>query len=618
MSDLIKLLPDAVANQIAAGEVIQRPASAVKELLENAIDAGATDIKLVIKDAGKTLIQVTDNGCGMSETDARMSFERHATSKINQAEDLFAIRTMGFRGEALASIAAIAHVELKSRLHDQELGTRLVIEGSRVISQKPEACPAGTTTSVKNLFYNVPARRKFLKSNTAELRHILEEFNRVAFVHEEIAFTLIHNDKIVYQYPASTLKQRIVNIMGSGYGEKIIPMEQATDRVKISGFVGKPQYAKKTRGEQYFFANKRYIRHPYLHHAVENAFEELIQDNSFPSYFIYITVDPANIDINIHPTKTEVNFQDNQLIYAILKSAISKSLAQHNITPSLDFEQEQSFDLEELEKGRPIRNPFSQKNVQYNPFETSERKTNLRPGGSHKIPNQDWEKLYDPLTDKDFKPKENKHGIPDELSNKSTMIFDIEASRKFFQVQNKYIVSYIKSGMIIIDQHNAHFRVLYERYLEQLNRKKSVSQKELFPQQLSFSPENAELLKEIRPNLLLLGFNIKDLGKNTFVVDGRPADCPQDDLYALLERILENFKRNTEKLNIDKNISLARSLAASLSTRHGKRLQPEEMEVLSEQLFSCKVPEKTPGGKLCFWIISFDELQKKFRSTDAT
>ncbi|MCF8235776.1 MAG: DNA mismatch repair endonuclease MutL [Bacteroidales bacterium] len=618
MSDLIKLLPDAVANQIAAGEVIQRPASAVKELLENAIDAGATDIKLVIKDAGKTLIQVTDNGSGMSQTDARMSFERHATSKINQAEDLFAIRTMGFRGEALASIAAIAHVELKSRLHDQELGTYLVIEGSRVISQKPGACPAGTTISVKNLFYNVPARRKFLKSNAAELRHIIEEFNRVAFVHEDIAFTLIHNNNIVYQHPASTLKQRIVSIMGSGYGEKIIPMKQGTDRVEISGFIGKPQYAKKTRGEQYFFANKRYIRHPYLHHAVENAFEELIQDNSFPSYFLYISVEPANIDINIHPTKTEVNFQDNQLIYAILKSAISKSLAQHNITPSLDFEQEQSFDLEELEKGKPIRNPFTPKDVQYNPFETSERKTDLRPGGGQASQQRDWEKLYDPLLERDSRPTEQELPRHDDVHDKSTKIFDIEASRKFFQVQNKYIVSYIKSGMIIIDQHNAHFRILYERFLDHLNKKASVSQKELFPQQLSFSPDNAELLKEIRPNLQLLGFNIKDLGKNTFVVDGRPADCPQDDLYALLERILENFKRNTEKLNIDKNISLARSLAASLSIRHGKRLQPEEMEVLSEQLFSCKVPEKTPGGKLCFWIISFDELQKKFRSTDAT
>lgn len=611
MTSLIKLLPDSVANQIAAGEVIQRPASVVKELLENSVDAGADNIKLIIKDAGKTLIQVTDNGSGMSETDARMCFERHATSKINSAEDLFAIRTMGFRGEALASIAAIAHVDIKTKPTEEELGTQVIIEGSKVFEQKTVSCPEGTTIAVKNLFYNVPARRKFLKSQSAEFRHILEEFNRIAFVNENISFSLIHNDKTINQLPISNLRQRIVNIMGDGYNEKIIPVEQKTDKVKITGFVGKPQYAKKTRGEQYFFANKRFIKHPYLHHSVENAFQELLPANTFPSYYIYIDVDPKNIDINIHPTKTEVNFQDNQYLYAILRSAIKQSLGKFNVTATIDFDLEQSFNIDETEKDQPIRNPFFRKTSDYNPFEsgTNRPMTRTSPIGKKQY---EWEKLYD--VNKDLPERNSLPEKPSEEQDEKEKFIKEDASGRFFQVQNRYIISYIKSGLLIIDQHNAHLRILYEKFLVQLENKKISTQQELFPQNITFSPENAEILKEIQNELQTIGFSIKDFGKNTFVIDGRPADCLNTELSSLLESIIENFRNNLSNINISKHINIARSLASNLAIPYGRKMQAQEMENLADQLFSCNLPEKTPSGKTTLYIIPFEDIEKKFKS----
>lgn len=612
MTSLIKLLPDSVANQIAAGEVIQRPASVVKELLENAVDAGADTIKLIIKDAGKTLIQVTDNGCGMSETDARMCFERHATSKIRNADDLFAIRTMGFRGEALASIAAIAHVDIKTKPTEEELGIQVIIEGSKAIEQKTINSPEGTTIAVKNLFYNVPARRKFLKSQSAEFRHILEEFNRVAFVNENISFSLIHNDRTINHLPVSNLRQRIVNIMGEGYNEKIVPVEQKTDKVHLSGFVGKPQYARKTRGEQYFFANKRFIKHPYLHHSVENAFQELLPSNTYPSYFIYIDVDPKNIDINIHPTKTEVNFQDNQLIYAILRSAIKQSLGKFNVTATIDFDVEKSFDVDERDENKPIRNPFYKEETDYNPFKTDKPGRYPPPSGPGKK-QYDWEKLYDiskDIPDADKMPDVTPH---DNSSEKEKM-FREDASGRFFHVQNRYIISYIKSGLLIIDQHNAHLRVLYERFMIQLENRKMSTQQELFPQNISFSPENAAVLKEIQKELQTLGFSIKEFGKNSYVIDGRPADCLKTEVSGLLENIIENYRNNLSNINISKNINIARSLAVNLAIPHGKKMEPQEMEILADQLFSCNLPEKTPSGKTTFYIIPFEELEKKFKS----
>lgn len=607
MGDIIKLLPDSVANQIAAGEVIQRPASAVKELLENAVDAGADKIDLIIKDAGKTLIQVTDNGSGMSETDARMSFERHATSKINTPDDLFMIRTLGFRGEALASIAAISHVQIKTRLADEDLGTLIEIQGGEVTRQEPAGCPAGTTISVKNLFFNVPARRKFLKSDSAELRHIMEEFHRVAYVYPEIGMSLQSNGRYLHQLPGSVLKQRIVNILGASYSKKIIPVEEKTDKVSISGFIGKPEFAKKTRGEQYFFANKRYIRHPYLHHAVDNAFEELLPSDSFPTYYIFIETDPQFIDVNIHPTKTEVNFQDNQLIYAILRSAIRRSLSQFNVAPSLDFDAEQSFSIQP-DRDEPIRNPFHRKDSGYNPFE------NKSPEGKRISPTEKqsnratWEKLYEVAKNIESTPEKTQTDDQEVEQENNEPVF----APKFIQVQNKYILTAIKSGVMIIDQHNAHFRILYEKFLDSIEKKRTATQHELFPRNLSFSHEDAEILREIKGELEFAGFSIKEFGKNSFVVDGTPGDTHNHDLLELLEGIIENYKKELRDVHVDKKIGVARASAARMAVRQGKKLQTEEMEVLIDQLFRCKIPEKTPDGRKTLYLLPFGDIEKKF------
>jgi DNA mismatch repair protein MutL len=600
MSDIIKLLPDSVANQIAAGEVIQRPASVVKELLENSIDAGALKISVIVKNAGKSLIQIIDNGCGMSETDARMCFERHATSKINNADDLFSIKTLGFRGEALASIGSVAQVELKTKRDCDELGSVLNIEGSKCTGQEPVSMNAGTIISVKNLFFNVPARRKFLKSNNAEFRHIVEEFIRVALVKPSIEMELVHNGKPVYHLHSSKLKQRIVNVFGNSYNEKIIPLEQATDYVNIKGFIGKPQYARKTRGEQYFFANNRFIKHPYLHHAVDKAFNELLPDDSYPSYFIYIDVAPETIDVNIHPTKTEINFQDNQMIYAFLQSAIKRSLARHNITPSLDFEQEQSFETE-YRDDKPVINPFYQKETSYNPFQ--ENSKNPLEGIPRK---SELSNIYERLRmDDRFPPAES-------TDNNSVEIEASSGSGKFLQVQNKFVITFIKSGVLVIDQHNAHLRILYEKYLKHLEKRRTVTQKELFPVQITLNPEDTEILKEISNELDLIGFSIKEFGKNTFVVDGTPADCHNANIEELIENILENFKSMNKELVTDRKIALARSLASNLALKHGKKLQELEMESLCEKLFSCSVPEKTPDGRLTMYTMPYYDLEKKF------
>ena len=612
MSDIIKLLPDSVANKIAAGEVIQRPASAVKELLENSIDSGASEIKLIIKDAGKTLIQVVDNGSGMSETDARMSFERHATSKIQEANDLFAIRTMGFRGEALASIAAIAHVDIKTKLSNQELGSHICIEGSEVKSQDAVSCTDGTNISVKNLFFNVPARRNFLKSNNVETRHIIEEFNRVALVNPNIEFSFIHNERKVFKLPISNLKQRITGIMGSNYGQKLVPVEQKTDKVNITGYIGKPEFAKKTRGEQYFFVNNRFIKHPYLNHAVDNAFQELLPSKAFPSYFIYFDVDPKQIDINIHPTKTEVNFLDNKLIYAILRSAVKQGLGKYNITPTIDFEVEQSFDVPNPPKGKPIINPFEKTESTFNPFETQQQKIQTKREVSN---SENWEKL--------FAGKNVQNEIfesPDDAKSNNEHLNELRTSnnengteeRKIFQIQNRYILTFIKSGILIIDQQNAHERILYERYKKMLENKKGNSQQELFPQNISFTPGDAEIVKDLKKELYNVGFEIEEFGTNTFIVNGTPPDISNKNIKDILEGIIENYKKNMIDLHLDRKINIARSMAANLSVKAGKKLQKEEMGTFIDELFECQMPEKSPGGKSTINIILFEELSKIF------
>ena len=612
MSDIIKLLPDSVANKIAAGEVIQRPASAAKELLENSIDSGASEIKLIIKDAGKTLIQVVDNGSGMSETDARMSFERHATSKIQEANDLFAIRTMGFRGEALASIAAIAHVDIKTKLSNQELGSHICIEGSEVKSQDAVSCTDGTNISVKNLFFNVPARRNFLKSNNVETRHIIEEFNRVALVNPNIEFSFIHNERIVFKLPISNLKQRITGIMGSNYGQKLVPVEQKTDKVNITGYIGKPEFAKKTRGEQYFFVNNRFIKHPYLNHAVDNAFQELLPSKAFPSYFIYFDVDPKQIDINIHPTKTEVNFLDNKLIYAILRSAVKQGLGKYNITPTIDFEVEQSFDVPNPPKGKPIINPFEKTESTFNPFETQQQKIQTKREVSN---SENWEKLFagknvqNEIFESPDDAKSNKEHLTElKISNNENGTEE----RKIFQIQNRYILTFIKSGILIIDQQNAHERILYERYKKMLENKKGNSQQELFPQNISFTPGDAEIVKDLKKELYNVGFEIEEFGTNTFIVNGTPPDISNKNIKDILEGIIENYKKNMIDLHLDRKINIARSMAANLSVKAGKKLQKEEMGTFIDELFECQMPEKSPGGKSTINIILFEELSKIF------
>ena len=608
MTDIIQLLPDSVANQIAAGEVILRPASAVKELLENAIDAGATEINLIIKDAGKTLIHLVDNGGGMSERDARMSFERHATSKIRQAKDLFAIRTLGFRGEALASIAAIAQVEMKTRRHEDELGTLVEVEGSRVKNQVNCSCPAGTSIQVKNLFFNVPARRSFLKTESAELKHIVDEFFRVALVYHEVRFTFHQNQKLLYQLVPSNRKQRIVSLFGTGYNERLVTVEQISEAISITGFIGKPEFARKTRGEQFFFVNGRYIRHPYLHHSIESAYRELIPVDAIPSYFIYIDTDPGTIDINIHPTKTEVNFLDSKVIYAVIRSAVRQSLGLNNILDRIDFDVERSLDFSPSPGNRAIRNPFDVRPTDFNPFNQSDPgkkttgETRLKPSV------KGWESLYD---NNDFKVIP---AAPQSDGMFSETEFQPESQEKdrvnVFQFQNRYIISSIKSGLVLIDQQRAHERILYEQYLDRIQHQQQAVQQELFPIQVSFSLSDAGLLEDIMNELKVIGFHLNKLGKNTFVVSGTPADMQETDIQALLENFLDKYKKNLVELNLDKSTNLARSLAFSLSARSGRRLYIEETTHLIDELFSCQAPELTPEGRKVFTVIPLDQIHQ--------
>jgi DNA mismatch repair protein MutL len=619
MFDIIQLLPDAVANQIAAGEVVQRPASAVKELVENAIDAGADKIQLILKDAGKTLIQVIDNGAGMSITDARMCFERHATSKIRKADDLFAIRTMGFRGEAMASIAAIAQVEMKTRRHEDELGTCINIEGSEVTSQEPCGTPAGTTISVKNLFYNIPARRNFLKSNPVEMRHILDEFQRVALANPRIFFTLHHEGQEVYHLPGTTLKQRIVHLLGNNYNQRLVPVEEDTSIIKLAGFVGKPEFARKTRGEQFFFVNNRFIKDAYLNHAVLTAFEELLPDDTFPLYVLFIDIDPSKIDINVHPTKTEIKYQDEKSIYAIIRSAVKRSLGRYNITPSLDFDQENS--IEHLITPKPfeqIIQPSISFNPDFNPFSVPGEKKTERTYSSESayfekkgIPNN-WDTLYQ-ISKRDT---EEQHAIGLD-NNAPNVTLDEEqviktSERQLFQIHNKFILSQIKSGFMLIHQQWAHERILYERFLAQQQNHSGLSQQSLFPETVSLNSSDFELLKELLPDIRNLGFDIREFGPNTVIVEGIPADINHNSEHELLESLLEGFKNNTAILKLDKRDTLARTLARNAATKAGTRLSLEEMNLLIDQLFACEMPNQALNGKPVISTFTLNELTERF------
>ncbi|MDD3878105.1 MAG: DNA mismatch repair endonuclease MutL [Bacteroidales bacterium] len=615
MADIIKLLPDSVANQIAAGEVIQRPASVVKELMENAIDAGADEIRLIVKDAGRTLIQVIDNGCGMSETDARLCFERHATSKINAAKDLFSIHTMGFRGEALASICAIAHVELKTRRNIDELGTLIVNEGTHIKSQEPCQCEKGTSFSVKNLFFNVPARRNFLKSDQIELRHIDDEFLRLAIAHPHVNFTFFHNNKETYHLQKESLKKRLVACFGESYNQRLVPLEHKSELVNITGFISKPEFARKTRGEQYFFTNNRFMKHAYLNHAVFSAFENIIKPDSFPSFFIFIQINPEQIDINIHPTKTEIKFQDERLMYSYLHATVKKALGVHNVMPSIDFDKSKEFDFTPLGKDAQIKPPTVKVNTSYNPFEKNSPAGYSSP--SHlKTDAKQWKTLYEEILHKsDSEPEQTLLLPKEEEIERKEADFSLTANQarlKFLQIQDKYILTQIKSGLLFVDQQAAHERILFEKFLIFFNNKKAVSQQLLFPQVIELSPADAELTNELLKEIRVLGFQIEHIGKNNFNINGMPTDVKNEDVKIVIEKMLESYKGHLLSSKFNKNENIAASLAKNLSVKSGNMLHNEEMNDIIDRLFACEIPYVNPTGKPTFIILPLEELELKF------
>ncbi|WP_316768985.1 DNA mismatch repair endonuclease MutL [Pedobacter frigiditerrae] len=614
MSDIIQLLPDSVANQIAAGEVVQRPASAVKELLENAIDAGADKIQLIVKDAGKALIQVIDNGCGMTITDARMCFERHATSKVRKAEDLFTIRTMGFRGEAMASIAAISQVEMKTKRHEDEVGTLIEIEGATFIKQEPVGTPNGTSICIKNLFYNTPARRNFLKSNPAEMRHVIDEFQRVALAKPHIAFSLHHDGLEVYRLPSSAMKQRIVHLFGNNYNERLIPVEEETTIINLKGFIGKPEFAKKTRGEQFFFVNDRFIKDAYLNHAVNKAYQELLTDDNFPLYVLFIDIDPSKIDVNVHPTKTEIKYLDEKSIYAIIHSAVKRSLGRFNISPTIDFNQETGFsNMISQMAPEDIVPPSIAFNPDFNPFGATKTTAKEIPflrnesRGSSMAPSKNWGSLYEVTN----------HHVPEQASIDLGGPKDLQfepVQKQFMQIHNRYIVSQIKSGVMIIDQQAAHERILYERFLLHLEDRKGASQQSLFPQTVTLSPNDYELAKSLLDDIKSLGFEVREFGKNTLVIEGIPVDLGSTNINEtqLFEHLIEGFKNSQQDLKLDKRDALARSMAKNSAIKGGTSLGQQEMNTLIEELFACKTPNFSISGKPVVQTIPLTEIAQKF------
>ncbi|MBG0858143.1 MAG: DNA mismatch repair endonuclease MutL [Bacteroidales bacterium] len=602
MPDIIKLLPDSVANQIAAGEVIQRPASVVKELMENSVDASARNIRVIIRDSGKTLIQVTDDGYGMSETDARLSFERHSTSKISAAKDLFAITTKGFRGEALASIAAVAMVELKTRRKDDETGTLVVINGSKAEAQEPCSCPSGSSFSVKNLFYNIPARRKFLKSDITEFRHIVNEFQKIVLAHPDIRFSLHHNDTDIYNLAPGNRRQRIIAVFGKQINQDLITLETETNLITIKGFIGKPESARRTYGEQFFFVNNRFMKHPYFHKAVIEAYQNILPAEAIPIYFIFLEADPGSIDINIHPTKTEIKFEDERSIWHILMASVREALGRFNIVPSLDFENEALIEI-------PVRSsketapgpPDIEINPRYDPFEGNDRSYH-KPDLIEKFERantEHWEKLYSALEKED----ENA-AFPHETN---------EEKRKFFQIKNKYIVCPVKSGLMLIDQKRAHERILFESYLDCLSTNRFVSQSEMFPVPVELNHVNYLVLKEISGDLKLLGFNIEFSGNNKIIIKGRPADAGSCDPVEMLDILIETFKSTQADPSSGVKEKVAAAMAGASAIPYGKALMHNEMEDLFDSLFACKAPNYSPGGRPVINILALEELDKRFK-----
>ena len=636
MSDIIHLLPDSVANQIAAGEVIQRPASVIKELVENAVDASATRIDVVVEDAGKTSIQVVDNGKGMSETDARLSFERHATSKIRKADDLFALRTMGFRGEALASIAAVAQVELRTRQAGSELGTCVNIEGSQLVGQEPVSCAPGSNFLIRNLFFNVPARRKFLKSNQTELSNILQEFERVALVHEDIAFSLTQNGSVVLSLPKSTLRQRIINIFGKKLNEQLLAVDVETSLVRLSGFVGKPDSARKKGTHQYFFVNGRYMRHPYFHKAVMDAYEQLIPAGEQISYFIYFEVDPANIDVNIHPTKTEIKFENEQAIWQILSAAVKESLGKFSAIPTIDFDTEDMPDIPAFEQARPIEPPKVHYNTDFNPFKTSSA-SSYGGGGNFSRPKVEWEGLYsglekasrmnEPMEEESFvedtvtgtAPREEERvpyfqeTVPSGASasfygNEAT----VEKGAQHFQFKGRFILTSVKSGLMLIDQHRAHVRVLFDRYMSQIRQKQGVSQGVLFPEIIQLPASEAAVLESILEDLSAVGFDLSPLGGGSYAINGIPSGIEGLNPVELVRNMVHTAMEKGNDVKEEVQTILASTLARAAAIVYGQVLSNEEMSNLVDNLFACPSPNYTPDGKTVLATIKEDDIEKLF------
>ncbi len=622
-SDIIHLLPDSIANQIAAGEVVQRPASVVKELLENAIDAQAHSVQVIIRDAGKTLIQVIDDGMGMSETDARMSFERHATSKIRSSDDLFRIRTMGFRGEALASIAAVAQVELRSRRATDEIGTLIRIEGSEIKIQESVATLPGTNLLVKNLFFNVPARRNFLKSNSVEMRHVLDEFQRVALAHPEVGFSLYHNDVEVYNLYAGKLVRRVVDMFGKNYREQLVFCQEDTSYVSVRGYIGKPEFARKTRGEQYFFVNERYIKHSYLHHAVISAYEGTIPEGSHPFYVLFIEIDPSHVDINIHPTKTEIKFDDERSVYAIILAAVRKSVGVYNLAPPIDFEDNINFLNSPPRPADPTPRPV-QPDWAAQPKDGSKRQQgNLT----------NWNKLFEGLKSPDeqarqqaaieldqavaARPSYQQQAVTlaskiNRLASETVTPPDVDAM--LFQLHNRFILSQVKEGVMLIDQKAAYERILYERYRQMLTKRNGSCQQLLFPKTLRLSPADMQLVSETTDEIRGLGFEFDALGPNELIVRGIPADLPNESEQDLFEELIEQLKKSYSELKLNKPDSLARSLARRFSSRYTVKLSMIEIHTLINQLFSSSDPNRTPGGEPIIVMLTMDKLSALFKS----
>ncbi len=606
MTNVIKLLPDHVANQIAAGEVVQRPSSVVKELLENSIDANSTDIKLFIKNSGKTLIQVVDNGKGMSFKDARMCFERHATSKISSAKDLFSLNTKGFRGEALSSIAAISHVELKTKTKLDKLGSLIKIEGSEIKLEDSISVSDGTSLAVKNLFFNIPARRNFLKSDSVELRHIIDEFHRVVLAHPKINFSMFHNGNDIFDLRSENFRQRIIHVFGNRMNEKLVPVDENTELLKISGFVGKPEFAKKSRGEQFFFVNQRFIKSSYLNHAVNSAFDGLLAPKKIPSYFLNLSVDPNSIDINIHPTKTEIKFDDEPTLYALLRAAVKHSLGQFNIAPVLDFERNSSFDTPYSSNINSFVTPKIEVDPEFNPFNKNE---------SYNFSSTNSDDFYIGINSKSNNKLEPLSEIEFESNSIQSSIFDndeIKNSNNTFQLLNKYILCKIKSGLMVVDQNRAHQRVLYEGFLKQFTLETPTIQNLLFPLNLNLTSDELKIIKDIEIQLKQTGFSISEYNKDGLFLNAIPVGVKESNVPSIFEELISDIKSEVPNINFSYSDLMAKLIAKSLATQNGKKLTTVEQEFIVNSLFACKEPNLSPSNKRIFITIEISDLDSKF------